>query len=565
MAAQVPLIWITAVVVLALLIIAAGAFVKIYQSKRDRDAFVTTVCILSLTCLLATVCLFPVDIALVSSTTSSHGFKKPWATPETVHHILLSLKIVYYLLYSLDAVLCLIVIPFAYFWYEEWDVGTTVKQRLKGALKYSIFFLALFILLLVVGLFVPAAREMKRRQPLDLEYFKRLLLENHGERSLTFIVGILMCLGTILFVIYTAPGLAVTPMVLIKSIPTASVPGLAQATSEALAINRERQRAIEAKYTNSTAHLNSRDRRELESLQREERTLVRRRRIAEESVSSRSKRIWLKLCAIGRPFKIAGGIITLLITILLIVSMLITGIDKLRNSRCGRHCGFILPYTYILNPINSLFVAASRAFPVDYILALALVLLFFIASVIGIAFIGIRFLWVSIFKLRVGGTKPQGLLLTTVMLTLITLAVNYSFTMLLFPSYAHFGGQKYCNLLPCTATSPLAICTPTVVSSFINRITLNFPFLGVIMFYAQFVAMGVYAVVLITGIVWTPRLAGRGDEEEEEEEEEGLLASAGRGGRVAWEDLSGDWGELHQKLGIFDRRVPGPGALRTRC
>lgn len=151
--------------------------VKVYQDLIERDSFVTVVCVVAITSLLATVCLFPVDIALVSSTTNNKtGLKKHWATPETVDGIVLSLKIIYYSLYILDAFMCLLVIPFAYFWYEEWDTEATTKQRLKGALKYSTFFVALVAMLLLVGLFAPAARKMKGH--IDLDYLKRLLMEN---------------------------------------------------------------------------------------------------------------------------------------------------------------------------------------------------------------------------------------------------------------------------------------------------------------------------------------------------------------------------------------------------
>jgi LMBR1 domain-containing protein 1 len=97
-----------------------------------------------------------VDIALVSSTTdSSTGLKKSWATPDKVENVVFALTTIYYFLYCLDAVFCLLVVPFAYFWYEEWDLDATTKQRLKGALKHSLFFLALLVLLLFVGLFLP--------------------------------------------------------------------------------------------------------------------------------------------------------------------------------------------------------------------------------------------------------------------------------------------------------------------------------------------------------------------------------------------------------------------------
>ena len=90
--------------------------VNTYKHRYDRDSFVSVVCILTLTSLFATVCLLPVDIALISSTTSNKtGLKEPWATPEAVGHILLQLKVLYYFLYSLNALMCLLVIPFAYF------------------------------------------------------------------------------------------------------------------------------------------------------------------------------------------------------------------------------------------------------------------------------------------------------------------------------------------------------------------------------------------------------------------------------------------------------------------
>ena len=134
--------------------------------------------------LLATVLLMPVDVALVSSTNSRKlGRKKDWATPDTVDSILYQLKIVYYTLYSLDAVLCLLVVPFTFFYYEEYDEvaseeGTqTIGSKLWGAFKYTIAFLILVVVLFLVGFFVPVARKA-RDEHKDLDYFKDLLTEN---------------------------------------------------------------------------------------------------------------------------------------------------------------------------------------------------------------------------------------------------------------------------------------------------------------------------------------------------------------------------------------------------
>ncbi len=157
---QTALIWIAYAVAVVILACVASIFVYTYQKPGDRSAIVSIVSIITLTSLLATVLLLPVDIALVSSTTSSRfGRKKDWATPERVHHTLQTLKIVYYTLYSWDALLCLIVVPFTYFLYEEQEDGEdgdrSVGSKLWGAFKYTIAFILLVVILFLVGFFVP--------------------------------------------------------------------------------------------------------------------------------------------------------------------------------------------------------------------------------------------------------------------------------------------------------------------------------------------------------------------------------------------------------------------------
>jgi LMBR1 domain-containing protein 1 len=89
----------------------------------------------------------------------------------------------------------------------------------------------------------------------------------------------------------------------------------------------------------------AKDQRELEALVREERTLVRRERLAAEAQGEGKSfivRAWTKICAVFRPLKLIGGILLLILAILIWVSMLITGIDKAKNSICKQHCGYIL-------------------------------------------------------------------------------------------------------------------------------------------------------------------------------------------------------------------------------
>ncbi|CAJ2500612.1 Uu.00g034650.m01.CDS01 [Anthostomella pinea] len=568
---QTSLIWVAYAVAVVLALIAAAITTFTWQTPRERSVIVSTVAIISITALLATVFLLPVDIALVSSTASTAlGAKKDWATPGRVRNILFTLKVVYYSLYSFDALLCLIVIPFSYFWYEEYDEveeqegNQTFGSRLWGAFKYTIAFIFLVVIIFLIGFFVPAAGDRSGKH-LDLDFFKRLLDENHGEKALTFGLGLLITLGTLLYVLYTGAGLALLPVSFIKSAPSVSAPQLSENTASQLEQNRERQRQLEMRSAGRSEGMPTKDRRELEALAREERTLVRRERLAAEAQGegkSAIVRAWTKFCAVFRPLKLIGGILLILLALLVWVSMLITGIDKAANSICKQHCGYILAHMNVFQPVNWIFVQTAKAFPVDYILMAFLILLFFSSSISGIATIGIRFLWLRIFEIRKGKTAPQALLMTTVMLALITLAINYAMAMIVAPQYATYGTQTFCDLPPhhpdeqpdCTnhheavkpcsewvnSHSAMAVCTPTVMSTFLNRITLNWPVFGAVDFWAQFAFLGVFLIVFLTSLFRTPRLnLSDMDEEAEADEEEGLLASTGRRFGATWQDITG--------------------------
>lgn len=79
-------------------------------------------------------------------------------------------------LYGVDALFCLLIIPFSYFWYEEWDEESTLGSRVRGALKYSILFLVITIGLLLTGFFIPLSNDLTGH--LDLDYLKHLLSDN---------------------------------------------------------------------------------------------------------------------------------------------------------------------------------------------------------------------------------------------------------------------------------------------------------------------------------------------------------------------------------------------------
>lgn len=314
-----------------------------------------------------------------------------------------------------------------------------------------------------------------------------------------------MTIGLCLYVLYTSVGLALLPVSLIKTAPSISSATLRASTSQQLESNQERQRQLDGRCAGDPALLSSKDRREFDTLVREERTLIRRQRLAEESQGGRSllMKVWHKIGAILRPFRLLGGILLLFIAFLTWVSMFLTSIDKAKNSICKHRCGYILGSINIFNPVNWALVQSAKVFPIDYAIFTMLVLLFFSSSIVGIAVIGIRFLWIRIFQIRNSHTSPQALLLATAMLMLIILALNYSISMIVAPQYATFGPQTFCDhpgscinnkelVKPCSELKGRAaeVCTPSVVSTFLNRVTLNYPFFGVIFFWAQFFFLG---------------------------------------------------------------------------
>lgn len=181
---QTSLIWVAYAVCLGILALVAAFFIFSYQQPGQRGIGVTVVSGITILALLATVLLTPVDVALVSSTNrSKYGAKKEWATPEVVESILHQLKIAYYTLYSLDALLCLLVVPFTYFWHEEYDEvdaeegRQTFATRFWGAFKYTIAFVFIVLALFLVGFFIPVATRAGEKHP-SLGYLKGLLTEN---------------------------------------------------------------------------------------------------------------------------------------------------------------------------------------------------------------------------------------------------------------------------------------------------------------------------------------------------------------------------------------------------
>ncbi|CAG8797509.1 17865_t:CDS:10 [Gigaspora margarita] len=344
--------WIVYLIIIGVLFVFSFLFTKYYQDYRDSERLATAVTICSLTLCLGAIALFPVDIYLVSSTVNLNtGLKHDWAKDQ-IQNILFEINSVYYgrinelvreVMYGLIAIFSTFVIPFAYFYYEEYEEGETNQQRIIGALKYTGFFVAFLLVCFIFGIILHP-KEKKLPIDLDLEFFKKLLSES----------SVLMIIGMVVFVVYTAPGLSLLPIRMIKGI-NQSDPSDADLDNY-LRLNREKQRVIKAKYEDPDNQMTRKDAQLLENLLTEEKILMRRLRVYEANKTG----IFNKILVIFRPFEFLGGIMFLLLTIIIFLSMFLTCIDKVKNAICGSNCGYIIKHPDIFNPLNFIFVEASH-------------------------------------------------------------------------------------------------------------------------------------------------------------------------------------------------------------
>ncbi|EPZ34986.1 hypothetical protein O9G_005594 [Rozella allomycis CSF55] len=229
---------------------------------------------------------------------------------------------------------------------------------------------------------------------------------------------------------------------------------------------------------------------------------MRSERIEQNRVS-----IWTKFKNVTRPFQIIFGLIFLIFSILFIISIALTTIDRAANSVCGSLCGFVVNFPEIFNPFNSVFVALSRVFPLDFIFFCFLVAYFVFATLSGIIRIGVRFLWIKLYEFKTRKTPPQALLITSILLVCTLFSFNFTL-FYLTPQYTTFGSQRFCNstlscvehpenLIPCSLTSPSEVCTPTTISTIINRVQVNRPIFGIIMIFSQCCTVLLFIISLI--------------------------------------------------------------------
>uniref|UniRef100_A0A673BU04 Lysosomal cobalamin transport escort protein LMBD1 n=1 Tax=Sphaeramia orbicularis TaxID=375764 RepID=A0A673BU04_9TELE len=416
----------------SIILVFCWVYIRKFQSRQESEVVSTITAICALAIALITSALLPVDIFLVSFMKFPNGTYKEWAANnETRGQIEDTVLYGYYTLYSIILFCVFLWIPFVYFYYEERDDDNMNKSVQSRNNPVSSLFSVL-----VFRAFVPleAPPSQNSTQWEKVQYLFEELGSSHGLPALSFSISSLTLIGMLAVITYTAYGMSVLPLNLIKG--TRSVAYERLENTEDIDDVEHQIENLKSKCKDGRP-LSSRDRHNLQELEGKLQVLRRRGRhleIAERNCCT-------KVGSALRPFKILLGVFFILVALLFTVALFISNLDKALHS-AGISSGFIVFGTNLTNPLNELLLALQPVFPLDYILITVITMYFVFTSMAGIRNMGIWFFWIRLYKIRPKRTRPQALLFLCMILLLIVLHTSYMIYSLA-PQYVMYGSQKY--------------------------------------------------------------------------------------------------------------------------
>uniref|UniRef100_A0A8C1WCT3 Lysosomal cobalamin transport escort protein LMBD1 n=1 Tax=Cyprinus carpio TaxID=7962 RepID=A0A8C1WCT3_CYPCA len=456
-------------------------YIRKYQSRQESEVISTITAICALAIALITSALLPVDIFLVSFMKYPNGTYKEWAANnETRQQIENTVLYGYYTLYSIILLCVFLWIPFVYFYYEEKDEDNSNKcLQVKNALKYTIGFVIVCSALLLIGTFVPLESPPNRNstQWEKVQYLFEELGSSHGLAALSFSISSLTLIGMLAVITYTAYGMSVLPLNLIKGTRSILYERL-ENTEDTEEVEHQIDK-LKAKCADGRP-LSMRDRRNLQDLEAKLQVLRRQGRHLEVAERNCCNKVGSAL----RPMKV---------------------LDKALHS-AGISTGFIIFGTNLTNPLNELLLALQPVFPLDYVLITIITMYFVFTSMAGIRNMGIWFFWIRLYKIRPQRTRPQALLFLCMILLLIVLHTSYMIYSLA-PQYVMYGSQKYLLQVRypsqgnhtaaitkiCDADAPEDQCTVTRSYLFLHK----FWFFSTIYYFGNWAFLVVFLIGLV--------------------------------------------------------------------
>ncbi|CAE7569420.1 unnamed protein product, partial [Symbiodinium microadriaticum] len=355
--------------------------------------------------------------------------------------------------------------------------------RCAEAFRSTGFFIGFVLILLIVGLnFRPGHKESLdgalQSEESAVRWLNDLLDVDHkGLNAVSFAIACLTLAGVLGWALYTAYGLAAMPFDWIRGKQSPAEQRLDVEMS--IASIRDKYRSIQSRYSArddgslDLSRMKAADRKELTRLQREHKSLMQHNYRLQE-VEQQAKSCIPRLLQCLVPFRFLVGAFMMSLSLLVVLSLLLTLVDRLLHSPCGWSCGYTLQERRIYNPADEVYLRLSRIFPVDFVFLSVVVLYIFAATLFGIVALDIRLLCISVYTLRARKSAPQALLVMCNAMAYILLALCVAL-LTIAPDYTAFGSQTRPSggangSERCSLAQSEQKCQVSVIAKFFTRI-----------------------------------------------------------------------------------------------
>uniref|UniRef100_A0A672LF60 LMBR1 domain containing 1 n=1 Tax=Sinocyclocheilus grahami TaxID=75366 RepID=A0A672LF60_SINGR len=454
--------WSIFTIVLLVIVAFCWVYIRKYQSRQESEVISTITAICALAIALITSALLPVDIFLVSF------MKYPNGTYKLCIPSFCSAS-------SSGSPLCI----------------STMRRKMKTTATSAWTFVPL-----------ESPPNQNSTQWEKVQYLFEELGSSHGLAALSFSISSLTLIGMLAVITYTAYGMSVLPLNLIKG--TRSILYERLENTEDMEEVEHQIDKLKAKCADGRP-LSMRDRRNLQDLEAKLQVLHRRGRHLEIAERTCCNKVGSAL----RPMKILLGVFFILVALLFFITLFISNLDKALHS-AGISTGFIIFGTKLTNPLNELLLALQPVFPLDYVLITIITMYFVFTSMAGIRNMGIWFFWIRLYKIRPQRTRPQALLFLCMILLLIVLHTSYMIYSLA-PQYVMYGSQKYLLQTQLPTADPSQVNHSTAITKICDAdapedqctVTRSYLFLHKFWFFSTIYYFGNWAflVVFLIGLV----------------------------------------------------------------
>ena len=258
------------------------------------------------------------------------------------------------MIFSVSILLMFIGLPFAYFYYEDYDEDSSRRSRAFLGLKVSILLVVVVGIMIIIGIFVRTGSSGGQKSAPQYVWY-RAVRDACGvyPSGIGFVMGILIFLGYFVWMFYTAYCLSGLPIGLMAK-KQRDTSELTEAQNR-LEETRRKKLAITSRYA-SGAKVSKKDRESIALLSDEEKVYEQHtNRLLHEATGGRTA-----FTGVVGPLAIVLGVVFIVVSLFVVVSLLMTLIENVIYSYCGASCGYFFTLPHNNNPIDYLLILSSK-------------------------------------------------------------------------------------------------------------------------------------------------------------------------------------------------------------